>query len=88
MPVYKYRSFEEAERALWNFRPSEAYFQEVAELWRWADALCPMRYPRGVFKYRTFEEANRARDQWELAHAIEVQARMRSTIHKQEPPTR
>ena len=37
MPVYKYKTFEEAESALWNFRPDEAYFSRVAELWNFAN---------------------------------------------------
>jgi len=69
MPVYKYKTFEEAERALWNFHPDEAYFKRVAELWDFADKLCPIRCPQGVFKFRSIEEANEQRDEWELAHA-------------------
>ena len=67
MPVYKYKSFEEAEQAL--FHPDDAYFQRVRELWKFADTLCPIRYPRGIFKFRTIEEANAHRDAVELAHA-------------------
>lgn len=72
MPVYKYKTFEEAERALWNFFPDEAYFKRVAELWDFADKLCPIRYPQGVFKYKSIEEAYSQRTEWELAHAKEL----------------
>jgi len=76
MPVYKYKTLEEAERALWNFHPNEAYFNQVAELWKFANQLCPITYPKGIFKYRSIEEANQQRDEWELAHAKRVQERM------------
>lgn len=69
MPVYKYKTFEEAERALWNFHPDEAYFKQVADLWEFANALNPIRYPCGIFKFKTIEEANKHRDDIELAHA-------------------
>ena len=72
MPVYKFKTFEEAEDALWNFHPDERYFERVKELWNFADRLCPIRYPRGIFKFRTIEEANAHRDAVELAHAKEL----------------
>ena len=73
MPVYKYKTFEEAERALWNFNLDEAYFSRVAELWEFANTLCPITYPKGIFKYRSIEEANRQRYEWELTHAKRIQ---------------
>lgn len=72
MPVYKYKSFEEAERALWNFHPDEAYFQRVAELWEFAKKLNPINYPPGIFKFRNIEEANRHREEVELEHAKKI----------------
>lgn len=75
MPVYKYKTFEQAERALWNFQPDAAYYKKVAELWAFANRLRPIKYPRGIFKFRTIEEANRHRDEFELAFAKELQRR-------------
>lgn len=74
MPVYKYRTFEEAERALWNFNPDEAYFKRVADLWAFADQLNPIIYSKGIFKFRNLEEANKQRYELELVHAKKVQA--------------
>jgi hypothetical protein len=74
MPVYKFKTFEDAERALWNFNPDEHYYHRVAELWDFASKLNPMVYPRGVFKFKTLEEANRHRENIEIEHAKEVQA--------------
>jgi hypothetical protein len=82
MPVYKYRTFEEAERALWNYKPDEAYFKRVAELWAFADQLNPIVYPKGIFKFQNLEEANRQRYELELAHAKKVQAGGISTTRK------
>ena len=72
MPIYKYKTYEEAERALWNFHPDEAYFRKVAELWDFADKLSPITYPKGVFKYRNIEEANKHREALELSYAKKI----------------
>ncbi|MDM8524721.1 hypothetical protein QUF80_15240 [Desulfococcaceae bacterium HSG8] len=70
LPVYKYKSFEDAEKALWNFYPDENYFRQVMELRDMANKLCSVSYPRGVFKYKTIEAANKQREEWELIHAL------------------
>ncbi len=75
MPVFKYKSFEEADRALWNFHPDAEYYKQVAALWRFANKLSPIKYPQGVFKFRSIEEANKHRDEFELVHAKKVRAR-------------
>jgi hypothetical protein len=73
MPIFKYKSFEEAERALWNFNPDDAYLDRVAALFELAKGLNPIKYPPGIFKFKTIEEANRHREEIELAHAVEIQ---------------
>lgn len=65
MSVYKYRTFEDAERALWNFNPDEAYFKRVPDLWAFADQLNSIVRPNGIFKFRSIEEANKHRDELE-----------------------
>lgn len=77
MPVYKFKTFEEAERALWNFHPDEAYYSRVAELWNFANKLSPVSYPRGIFKFRSLEEANKQREEWELNRARDIQSKRR-----------
>ena len=74
MPIYKFKSFEAAERALWNFHPDEAYFDRVAELWEFANELNPISYPRGIFKFQNIEQANEHREKFELAHAKKIAA--------------
>lgn len=73
MPLHRYRTYEEAERALWNPDPDETYCDQLAELWKFADELSPIDYPRGIFRYRSIEEADKQRCEWELAHARAVQ---------------
>jgi hypothetical protein len=60
MPVYKFRTFEEAERALWNFNPDSNYYDRVKQLWDFANKLAPARpFKKGLFKFRSIKEANR-----------------------------
>jgi hypothetical protein len=73
MPIYKYKSLEEAEWALWNFNPDETYFRKVAALWNLANRILPISYPKGIFKFRSMEEANNHRDQCELERARKIQ---------------
>ena len=69
MPVQKFKTFEEAEKALWNFKPDDAYLARIAELWDFATKLNPISYPKGIFKFKTIEEANKHREEVELAQA-------------------
>ena len=70
MPIFKYKTFDEAEKALWNFSPDEVYYQRVAELWDFANKLFPITYPKGIFKFKNIEEANKHREELELAQAL------------------
>lgn len=82
MPVYKYKTYEEAEQALWNFHPDEAYFNKVAELWDFANKLSPLSCAKGIFKFRNIEEANKHRDEWELAHAKKLTSKRNLNIRE------
>ena len=57
MPVQKFKTFEEAERALWNFKPDAEYYRQVAALYKLFCKISKFSYPKGIFKFKTFEEA-------------------------------
>ena len=70
MPVYRYRSLEEAQRALW-LEPGDPRIARIAE-WLWefsASLLGPAQHmdfgQRGLKKFRSIEEANADRERWE-----------------------
>lgn len=71
MPVYKYRSFEEAEKALWCLEPDEEYYRNASRLWEIADII-PHTCPKGIFKFRTIEEANKHRTDIEHKNALNL----------------
>ena len=79
MPVQKFKTFEEAEKALMNFKPDDAYLARVGELWDFANKLNPIYFPKGIFKFKTIEEANKHREEIELAHAREKMKASSST---------
>lgn len=82
MTVYKYKTFKEAEQALWNFYPDKAYYKKVCELFDFADRLSPIRYPEGIFKYRTIEEAIKDRKKIEFEHTKSIQFKRLKTGFK------
>jgi hypothetical protein len=82
MPVQKFKTFEEAEKALWNFKPDDTYLARVAELWDFANKLNPISYPKGIFKFKTIEEANQHREEVELAQARKKMAQKRTGAGK------
>ena len=60
MPVQKFRSIEEMNRAPLAARSGdfESFLRHCARYW----AIAPRVYPRGVFRFRTLEEAQRSRE--------------------------
>ena len=39
MPVIKYRSFEEAQKAMWCFWPTEEYYQKLADFFEFSNQI-------------------------------------------------
>ncbi len=68
MPVQKFRSFDEATRAL-SKEPadSDTIAARVASIWAFSSALTPPLGFRGVRKYRSIEEANADHDRMIVA---------------------
>jgi hypothetical protein len=68
--IYKYKSFAEAERALWVFKPGNGYYQRLAGYFLLAEKLSPPPFPRGIHKYRSFESAQQQKMEWLLENAV------------------
>jgi hypothetical protein len=77
MPVQKFKTFEDAEKALVINEPNEAYFRRVAQLFEFANKLNPIKWPKGIFKFKTIEEANRHREEIERAHILNKQEKIK-----------
>lgn len=61
MPVQKFRSIEEMERAPVLVAPSESFGRFIRHCARYR-RLSPRTYPRGVYRFRSVEEAQEARE--------------------------
>jgi hypothetical protein len=62
MPVYKYRTFEEAEEHLEQLLPTDP-LQRLSKLGVLLKALIPSKkIQRGIFKFKTIKEANQHRE--------------------------
>lgn len=65
--VKKYKTFDEAARDQWVFRPGRAYFKKV--LLMHSTGLLKRiggKFPQGVFRYKTFAEAQKEESEWIL----------------------
>lgn len=62
MPVYRFRAFEDARRALWTAVGDPALPDRIRRLWRFSARLASPCARRGVQRFRTIEDANAERD--------------------------
>ncbi len=65
MPVQKFRSFEQAERALWTVGGSKENLSRLEWLYGLWSALRLQPPFRGLHRYRSLQEANAARSAWQ-----------------------
>ncbi len=63
MPVYKYKSFEEARKSLWNLNPGKKYYQTLSDFYELHAKLFKKKFPKGVYKYKSFKQAQKQRDE-------------------------
>ncbi|MBW2109457.1 MAG: hypothetical protein JRI36_12455 [Deltaproteobacteria bacterium] len=62
--IQKFKTFEEADKALFCFTPDKSYYDRISQLWDFFDWICPRKYIRGVFRYRCIKDANRQAEEW------------------------
>lgn len=75
MPWIRFRTFEDAERALHVRERGPDLWKRIASLWEFSARLSPPRYPAGLYRYRTLDDAQRERQRW----AVEQAARVRKS---------
>jgi len=65
MPIQKFKSFKEAQMALWCYTPDEAYYKSAKDFWNTIERLPPLKkWPQGITKYKSTAEAATAKDNW------------------------
>ncbi len=70
--IYKFKTFDEAQKALWSFEPDERYYALVKDLFALANKLYPPRCRQGIFLFKTIEEANDFRRKEEIQKALDL----------------
>ena len=77
MPISRFRTFEEATRALWVAPRDPALFRGMEAVWSMARAILDVAPPpRGIRRFHTIEEAQADRDRADDAR-IQVLQRQR-----------
>jgi hypothetical protein len=77
MAVYKYKTFSEAERALWVFKPGKEYYKRLGEHFLVSEKICPPSFPRGIYKYKSFAEAQKQKMEWLIENAVKQKSRLK-----------
>lgn len=83
MPVFKFRTLEEARRAQ-RLKPDDPKLERVIRwVWGLAAAMAgPTGAPRGVRKFRSIEEANADRKRWEIERSRRLRTSRSATSTK------
>lgn len=77
MPVYRYKSHEDARRAQWRKPGDPQIGPTLRALLSLSSALTDgLAPPRGLFKFRSIEEANAHRDAWERERIRQIRAKV------------
>ena len=57
MTIYRFKSHEEAAKALWTFNPDADYYKRVSRLFQIAFKLSPMKCVKGIQVFTSIEKA-------------------------------
>lgn len=82
MGITRFKSFEEAERALWVFEPDNAYYQRIRDMFELAERLCPARPQTGISKFRSIGEKEGQDDYYNLISTVCSDSRLRRREEK------
>jgi len=70
VPVYRFRSFEDARRALWTDAKAPDLARRIRRLWAFSARLVSSRVPPGVRRFQSIEEAQRERATWRRSRPV------------------
>jgi hypothetical protein len=76
MPIQRFRSLDEAGRALWVAPDDPALVTRIRQVWRFSARLLDRRIPRGLRRFASIEAANAERERW-IAARIDALVRER-----------
>lgn len=68
MPIRKFRSVADMERAKWREPGDPILYRTIARLWQYGQRTSGYRFPPGVYRHRSIDELNAQTEQWSIAH--------------------
>jgi hypothetical protein len=75
MPVRRFRSVEEMERASW-WQPTGAQLhRSIEHLWAFGRRVLPRHFPPGVHRYRSIDELDQQVERWGIADMKDAASR-------------
>jgi len=77
MPVQRFRSLDEASRALWVAPDDPTLIPRIRHVWHFSARLLDRRIPRGLRRFASIEAANAERERW-IAERIAALVRERA----------
>jgi hypothetical protein len=81
VPVQRFRSLDDARRAMWVAPDDPALFARIRQVWRFSARLLDRRIPRGLRRFSSIEAANAERDRW-------IAARIDALVSERDRPDR
>lgn len=88
MPLERFRSLDDARKALWMHRDDPRLHRRIAKLWEFSSRLTgELPVARGVTRFRTMEEANAHRQEWDRIRTKELQRRRAAARSKEGSPS-
>jgi hypothetical protein len=70
MPVRKFRTVEEMERACWRQAGDPALYRAIARVWAFGRRSGPRRFVPGVYRYRSLAELNAQTERWRIEASL------------------
>ncbi len=66
MPVFKYKTYQEARDALIVKNPDENYYRMLSDFYETFGKIFTKRFPHGVYNFKTIQEAQKQKEDWIL----------------------
>lgn len=64
MPVYKYKTFQEARDALLVKNPDENYYKMLSDFYETFGKIFTRKFSHGVYRFKRIEDAQKQKEDW------------------------
>ena len=64
MPVYKFKTFQEARDAQLIIKTGENYYKMLSGFYETFGKIFTLKFPHGIYKFKSIEEAQKQKENW------------------------